>query len=101
VESDSRVTLELTGPLERAVGCGEVVIPISPRCRLGEVFERLVRDYPAAAAVIADESFFQQSEGSLPPGLLVIRDGVAIAATLDTEIADGQRLTLMPMISGG
>ena len=101
MESDSRVTVELTGPLERAVGCGEVVIQISGGCRLGQVVGRLVQEYPAAAAVIADESFFQQSEGSLPPGLLVIRDGVAIAAKLDTEVADGQRLTLMPMISGG
>lgn len=101
MESDSRVTLELTGPLERAVGCGEVVIQISDGWRLGQVVGRLVQEYPAAAAVIADESFFTQSEGNLPPGLLVIRDGVAIAAKLDTEVADGQRLTLMPMISGG
>lgn len=101
MESDSRVILELTGPLERAVGCGEVAIPISDACRLGQVLARLVQDYPAAAAVITDEAFAAQSDGNLPPGLLVIRDGVAIAAKLNTEITAGQRLTLMPMISGG
>jgi len=101
VESNSRVTLELTGPLERAVGRGEVVIYLNGENRLGQLVGRLVQEYPAAADIIADESFFQKCEGNLPPGLLVIRDGVAIAAKLDTEIVAGQRLTLMPMISGG
>lgn len=101
MKSDSRVTLELTGPLQRAVGCGEVVIHLNGEHRLGQLVGRLVQEYPAAADIIAGESFFEQSEGNLPPGLLVIRDGVAIAAKLDTEIVAGQRLTLMPMISGG
>lgn len=101
MEADSRVTLELTGPLQRAVGCSEVIIPLSDRCNLGHVIERLVHEYPAAASVIADESFFQQSDGKFPAGLLVIRDGVAIAAKLDTQVTSGQRITLMPMISGG
>jgi molybdopterin converting factor small subunit len=101
VKSDSHVTLELTGPLERAVGRGEVVIDLNGVHRLGQLIGRLVQAYPAAANIIADESFFEQPSGNLPPGLLVIRDGVAIAAKLDTEIVAGQRLTLMPMISGG
>jgi molybdopterin converting factor small subunit len=101
VQTPSRVTLELTGPLERAVGSGEVVIEIDGNCRLGNVVQRLVQDYPAAGAVIANEAFFGRADGLFPPGLLVIRDGTAIVAKLDTEIADGQRLTLMPMISGG
>lgn len=101
MESPSRVTLELTGPLERAVGIGEVVIEIDGKCHLGQVVQRLLQDYPTAANVIANESFFGRAEGAFPPGLLVIRDGAAIAAKLDTEVADGQRLTLMPMISGG
>jgi len=101
VKSDSLVTLELTGPLERAVGCGEVVICLNGEKRLGQLFCRLVREYPAAADVIADEAFFEQTVGNLPAGLLVIQNGVAIAAKLDTEVVAGQRLTLMPMISGG
>lgn len=101
MESNRRIILELTGPLERAVGCGEVVIDLNGDERLGEVVAQLVKEYPAAANIIANEAFFERAEGNLPPGLLVIRDGVAIAAKLETKISAGQRLTLMPMISGG
>lgn len=95
------VTLELTGPLERVVGCGEVTIPAEAEDRLGRVVGGLVRRYPDAATLLAKASFFDHREGSFPPGFLVIRDGAAIAARLETPVAAGERLTLMPMISGG
>lgn len=95
------VTLELTGPLERVVGASEVTIPAEADDRLGRVVGRLVQKYPDAAQYLADETFFQQSEGKFPPGFLVIRDGATIAARLETPVAAGDRLTLMPIISGG
>ena len=95
------LTLELTGPLARIVGCGEIQIPSDAHDRLGRVIGRLVRKHPDAAPFLAEASFLEQSEGAFPPGILVIRDGAAIAARLDTPVAPGERLTLMPMISGG
>lgn len=96
-----RLTLELTGPLERAVGAGEVAILAEPDDRLGRVVGQLVRKFPDAAQFLADEAFFQQSEGKFPPGFLVVRDGATIAPRLETPVAAGDRLILMPIISGG
>lgn len=97
----TELTLELTGPLERVVGHSELTVPAAHDDRLGQVIGRLVRQHPDAASLLADSEYFEQSEGSFPPGFLVIRDGAAIEARLETPVAAGQRLTLMPMISGG
>ena len=95
------LTLELTGPLARVVGSSEIQIPAVQDDRLGRVIARLVREHPDAAPFLAEASFLEQGEGTFPPGILVIREGAAIAARLDTPVAPGERLTLMPMISGG
>lgn len=97
----TELTLELTGPLERAVGHSELTVSAAPNDRLGQVIGRLVRKHPDAASLLAEPTYFDQNEGSFPPGFLVIRDGAAIDARLETPVAAGQRLTLMPMISGG
>ncbi len=99
--TDSEVILELTGPLERAVGAAEVTVPLeSPPC-LGRVISRLVRDHPAAGHYLGDIERFAAAEGDFPAGLLVIREGIALAARLETSVTPGERLTLMPLISGG
>jgi len=103
LKTDHCVTLELTGPLERTVGKCEVNVYVRDTAPLplGEVVGQFVREHPAAASLIADAAFFEQTQGCFPPGLLVIRNSVAIAAKIETTVAAGERLTLMPIISGG
>ena len=102
-ESDNSacVTIELTGPLERIVGRREVAVPSDAEDSLGRVMAELVRHHPDTAAYLADPQELGRNDGGFPAGFLVIRDGQAIPPRLETPVAAGQRLTLMPMISGG
>jgi molybdopterin converting factor small subunit len=65
------------------------------------VFAWLLNQYPAAKNVLGDSSRYTATEGDLPPGLLVVCDSVSLKARLETAVEAGDRLTLMPMISGG
>jgi hypothetical protein len=96
------ITLELTGQLHRAVGCESVTLRIdNPQPRLGEIMTHLVRRYPVVVDLVGDEESFASPRGGFPPGFLVIKDGVAIRPSLETEFSAGDSLTLMSMISGG
>ncbi len=97
----TEIILELTGPLERAVGQSRVCLKDFPGSCLGDVLTELVRQQPAAASVLGSVDHLQAAVGTLPAGVLVIRDSRPIAARLETPIAAGDRLTLMLMISGG
>lgn len=99
---DDGITLELTGQLQRAVGCESVTLRIdSLQPRLGEIMSHLVRSYPGVVDLVGDEDSFASPHGGFPPGFLVIKDGVAIQPRLETEFSSGDSLTLMSMISGG
>lgn len=95
------VTIELTGPLERAVGQERLQIDWPHAAPLGQLLLRISDDFPSAADLLGDRSRLEPADGDCPPGVLVIRDGEAIPPRLETVIEPGQRLTLMPMISGG
>jgi molybdopterin converting factor small subunit len=97
----NQILIELTGPLERAAGRSQVSIPCESSQTLGAVFAWLLNQYPAAKNVLGDSSRYMATEGDLPPGLLVICDSVSLKARLETAVKAGDRLTLMPMISGG
>jgi molybdopterin converting factor small subunit len=97
----NEIILELTGPLERAAGCSEVRILSESAQTLSSVLMCLLTDYPQTKNVLGESSRYIVTEGELPPGLLVIRDSVALQARLETRVEPGDRLTLMPMISGG
>ena len=100
-DDSAGVTIELTGPLERIAGRREVAVPAAAEASLGRVIAELVRRHPDTAAYLADPEELERNEGGFPAGFLVIRDGQAIPPRLETPVAAGQRLTLMPMISGG
>jgi molybdopterin converting factor small subunit len=98
---NASITLELTGPLERAVGRDEVVIAWSGDGRLGDLLRQFCRDYPAAAELLGGDAHWSSPDAAYPAGMLVIRDSAALAPKMETAIAAGDRLTLMPLISGG
>jgi sulfur carrier protein ThiS len=95
------LTLELTGPLERLVGTPVLELPVDSSSRLGAVLASLVDQHPDAAAHLSSSDSLRCSDGPLPPGFLVIRDGVAVPARLETPVRPGDRLTLLSFISGG
>ena len=99
--NQNQILIELTGPLERAAGRSQVAIPCDSSQTLGAVFAWLLNQYPAAKNVLGDSSRYTATEGDLPPGLLVVCDSVSLKARLETAVEAGDRLTLMPMISGG
>lgn len=99
-DTADRVTLELTGPLENLVGAPSLDLPIG-RGRIGDLLAELVERHPEARGHLAEPAELRRDDGSLPPGFLVIRDGAAVPARLESPIAAGERLTLLSMISGG
>lgn len=99
--SDREIIVELTGPLERAVGRTEVPVHCPGELRLGAILARLVEQHPETSPLLGDAAGFMRPDGEFPPGILVIRDSQTIPARLETPVAAGDRLTLMPLISGG
>ena len=100
ISSSDTVTLELTGPLERLVGEGVVCLPVF-QGRLGEVLAALVEQCPEAQEHLGSAAELRNSDGPLPAGFLVIRDGATVPARLATPVLPGDRLTLLSIISGG
>lgn len=101
LSSQACLTLELTGPLERLVGAEVIELPVEAETRLGDILAALVDRYPEAAGHLSTAGELRRDEGPLPPGFLVVRDGAAVAARLETPVASGDRLTLLSFISGG
>lgn len=99
--SQNHILIELTGPLERAAGCSQVTVPCECSPTLGAVLAWLLHEYPATTNSLGSPGRYTADEGDLPSGLLVIRDSATLKARLETPIHAGERLTLMPMISGG
>lgn len=95
------IILELTGPLQNAAGCASVSVSCDGHSTLGMVLLDFIHACPSAAKVLGDPERYRPETGVLPPGLLVIRNAVAIPSRLETTVVGGDRLTLMPMISGG
>lgn len=101
VTSQSPVTLELTGPLQRLVGDALVELSVGPASNLGVLLAALVDRFPAAADHLAPAGELRCGEGAMPVGFLLIRDGAAVPASLTTPVTAGERLTLLSVISGG
>lgn len=101
MNANASIILELTGPLERAVGQDEVAIAWSGEGRLGDLLRQFCRAYPTAAELLGGDAHWAGDDAEYPAGILVIRDSAALAPKMETAIAAGDRLTLMPLISGG
>lgn len=101
MNANASIILELTGPLQRAVGHDEIAIAWSGEGRLGDLLHRFCRDYPAAAELLGGDAHWASADAAFPAGMLVVRDSAALAPKMETPIAAGDRLTLMPLISGG
>lgn len=99
--ADRCVWIELTGPLQRAVGEDEVRLDWPGEASLGELLKSLLSSHPDARDLLGDAQSLELPDAAVPAGLLVIRGAIVLPPTLDTPIAPGDRLTLMPLISGG
>lgn len=99
--ADPSVWIELTGPLQRAVGEDEVRLDWPNEASLGELLKSLLSSHPEAADLLGDPQTLELPDAAVPSGLLVIRGAIVLPPTLETPIAPGDRLTLMPLISGG
>jgi molybdopterin synthase sulfur carrier subunit len=64
---------------------------------VGEVFERLVEQYPGLAGQLIDDT------GSLHKFINVYRndDDVRYLDQLDTKVADGDVVSILPAVAGG
>jgi molybdopterin synthase sulfur carrier subunit len=85
------------GPLrEFSGGRSEVELPASPRT-LKEALEALARDYPGVTRRVLDE------QGQVRPhvNLFVGGECVRFAEGLETAIADGAEIAILPAVSGG
>ena len=85
------------GPLrEFARGQAEVTLTATPHT-LGEALSALARDYPGVASRVLDE------QGRVRPhvNLFVGGEAVRFAAGLETPIADGSEIAILPAVSGG
>ena len=85
------------GPLrEFADGRAEIALAESPRT-LKEALDALGRDYPGVARRVVDE------QGEIRPhvNLFVGGECVRFAGGLETPIADGSEIAILPAVSGG
>lgn len=94
-----QVTLEFSGPLQRAMQFTELTVQGSGPCTISSVLAALLHSQPAAANALAASP--ETVSRTLPPGLLVLRNRTLLPLHPDTTVTPGERLTLMPMISGG
>jgi hypothetical protein len=99
--SQQEIILELTGPLKNAAESAVITVSCDGHATLGMVLRNFIQVCPSAAKVLGDADRYRLETGPLPPGLLIVRDSVAIPSRLETPVSGGERLTLMPMISGG
>jgi sulfur-carrier protein len=85
------------GPLrEFSGGRSEVALPTSPGT-LKEALEELAREYPGVARRVLDE------QGEIRPhvNLFVGGEPVRFAGGLETPLADGCEIAILPAVSGG
>ncbi len=94
-----QVTLEFSGPLQRNMQTSELTVQGSGPCNISSVLTALLHSQPAAAAALGATP--ESVSETLPPGLLVLRNRVLLPLRPETSLQPGERLTLMPMISGG
>ena len=99
--SRSEITLELTGLLARAGSRNEVRFPAEGSLQIGDVLAQLVREFPVTAEILGSETRLTAEDGNLPSGLMIIRDGSVLPFRLETMVSPGDRLMVMPLISGG
>jgi hypothetical protein len=94
-----QVTLEFSGPLQRAMQSGELTVQGSGPCTISTVLAALMHTQQAAVGALGVSP--ETVSDKLPPGLLVLRNRVLLPLRPETTVTPGERLTLMPMISGG
>lgn len=88
------VRVELLGPLRSVAGKRFVELDVEGRIRLSELLNRLGEGL---------RRFVVDDLGKPQPGVLILVNGVDVRylSWLETEIEDGDTVTLIPSIHGG
>ena len=89
------VIIAVPAPYRKATG-GKAELEIEASC-VGQVIDGLVQDYPDLAKRLVT------AEGSLNPHVSVYVNGsrVSRGEAMERALNDGDRLVIMPVISGG
>lgn len=91
------VTFHLPGPLRTfSQGEARVVLQLRPS-KLGEALEALWRDYPG----IRDRVLTEQGQVREHINIFVGNEDIRFTGGLQTPLADGAEITILPAISGG
>lgn len=92
-----RVTFILPGPLHSLAGGREVVALDAQAAKVGDALAALWAAHPALRHRVMTE------EGRLRPhvNVFVGRDSVRYTGGLDTPVADGAEIAILPAVSGG
>ncbi|MFZ9089198.1 MAG: MoaD/ThiS family protein [Planctomycetaceae bacterium] len=99
--SQCLITVELTGQLQHHLQQEQLCLECGQNPTLAGVLFALTTHSPKTAEILGTEVALPEQQTALPPGLLIMRDGLMLPLQPGTPVSDGDRLTLIPMISGG
>jgi molybdopterin synthase sulfur carrier subunit len=91
-----KVTVSFFGQIKAAVGTAECDVEIAAETHVRPLIEQIAADSGAAAGRI-----LLDAEGAPHPSLLVVLNDTQLLPGEDAALQDGDRVTLMPPISGG
>ena len=91
-----KVTVSFFGQIKAAVGMPECDVELAAETHVRPLIRQIAADSGEAACRI-----LLDGEGSPQPSLLVILNDTQLLPGEDAALQDGDRVTLMPPISGG
>lgn len=91
-----QITIRYEAQAKRAAGVGSETIDVQTPCRVSDCI-RLVADTHGDTL----KPILLNAEGGIQPTLLLFRGDEQIAKGDETELSDGDTLTIMTPISGG
>ncbi len=99
--TECTITVELTGQLQHHLQHEQLTLDCSQTPTLAGVLGALAIAAPASIGILGEAITAPQELTALPPGLLIMRQQAMLPRDPQTAVSDGDRLTLIPMISGG